>query len=270
MQVQQLRTRLAHRLGLSAITGPELERLDESLQAALVRLHTEGAPGFAYSEFVGETYGSAAVTISSHTANTSTITLSAAPTGLNVGDILQVGSDYYAIYSYSGTTLNVGAPIKSALTGTGTIYQRTVRLPTSGAVAQVVDLTNGRVLDNRPDGLIENGLEVQSHATGYEQRRARNGVAYISLWPCPDSAVRLAIRQNYALDDLTSDTEIPGTPAFFDAVLIKAVSIWRGLQTGGVTAGEVAANKQSASDSARGAKSGTSSQAQRRPNRRGR
>jgi hypothetical protein len=265
VEVQSLRSRLANRLGLSVITGPEQERLDEAIISGLARIHEDGAPGFAYSELTAETFGTSAVTITTHTANTSTMALSI-PTGLNVGDVIKIGSTYRLIYDYSAVGIDVGSSIKDSLTGSAaTIYHRTVRLPNSGAVTQLVDLTNQHDLGLQPDGLIRYGLTPQGTPAGFEQRFARNGTPYIGIWPVPSSAIRLAIRQHFSLDDITPTTDIPGTEAFYDAILEKATAIWRGWQTGGYSQGELAATQQGLVDSRNAAKhGGTSSQTQSR------
>jgi hypothetical protein len=265
VEVLTLRSRLANRLGLSVITGPEQERLDEAILSGLARIHEDGVPGFAYSELTAETFGTSAVTITTHTANTSTMALTI-PTGLNVGDVIKIGSAYRLIYDYSATGIDVGSSIKDSLTGSAaTIYHRTVRLPNSGAVTQLIDMTNGHALKLEPDGLVQYGLDTQSAPAGYEQRFARNGTPYIGLWPVPSGAVRLAIRQHFSLDNITASTDIPGTEAFYDAILEKATAIWRGWQKGGYTQGELAATQQGLVDSRNAAKhGGTSSQPQSR------
>jgi len=270
VSVLTLRSRLANRLGLSIITGPEQERLDEAIHAGLARIHEDGIPGFAYSELTAETFGTSAVTITAHTANTSSLALTI-PTGLNVGDVIKIGSTYRTIYDYSAAGIDVGSAIKDSLAGeTGTIYHRTVRLPNSGSVEQVINLTNKTHLAHTPDGLTNYGLEPTGRTQGYEQRFARNGTAYLQLWPVPDAAVRLAIRQHFSLDDITAATDVPGTAAFYDAILERAAQVWRSWQTGGFTAGEAAASRVGVADSNTAAKQGgKSNQPQSRSNFRG-
>lgn len=248
--VESLRDRLANRLGLSTFTSIEGERLYEALYAALARVYSEGDSGFAHSELAAETYGSSSITVSSHTANTSTLTLSAIPTGTAVGDVLVIGSQEWLIYDYGSFSVDVGGNIKASLTGdTGTIYHRTVQLPTTAEVLQVVDLTNGTNLEHDPGGLTTYGLNRISDPQGYEQHYSREGgTSYIGLWPCPTSAIQLAIKQGYTLDDITESTNIEGTEAFFDKLLSKAVAAWRSWRTGGPTQGESSASSREVQD----------------------
>lgn len=248
--VESLRDRLANRLGLSTFTSIEGERLYEALYAALARVYSDGDSGFAHSELTAETYGSSAITVSAHTANTSTLTLSAIPTGTAVGDVLVIGSKSWLIYDYGALSIDVGGNIKASLAAeTGTIYHRTVQLPTTAAVLSVVDLTHNRALEHDPGGLVTYGLNIVSDPQGYEQRYSREGgTSYIGLWPCPSSAVQIAIKQGFAVDTLTASTNIEATEAFFDKVLGKAVAAWRSWRTGGPTQGEAAASSRETED----------------------
>ena len=259
--VQALRDRLASRLGLSTVTAIEQARLNEALYAGLSRVYTDKAPGYAYSELTAETFGSSAVTISSHTANTSSLTLSAIPTGTAVGDVLVVGAKSWLIYDYGSLAIDVGAAIKASLTGeTGTIYHRTVQLPTTAQVLEVVDLTNNVELKHQPGGLSLYGLGTQGQPAGFDQRYSRQaGTSYISLWPVPTSAIQIAIKQGYVLDSLSTDTDIEGTEPFFDAILSQAVLVWRGLQSGGPAAMEWEAASKGVLDSNTAAKSSATS-----------
>lgn len=255
--VQALRTRLARRLGLSTLTSLEQERLNEALYAGLARVYQDGSPGYAHSELTAETFGSSAVTVSAHTANTSSITLSAIPTGTAVGDVLVIGSKSWLIYDYGSLNIDVGAAIKASLTGeTGTLYHRSVQLPTTGSVLEVLDLTNNTPLAHEPGGLTKYGLKLVSQPCSYEQHYSRQGgTAYVSLWPVPSGAIQLAIKQGYNLDEISTDTDIEATEPFFDRVLEYAVLSWRGWQTGA----PLKATRDAVNDADTAAKSGASS-----------
>jgi len=248
--VSALRSRLAQRLGLTTLTNAESNRLAEALYSAYARVMSERTPGYAFSNLTGETYGETAITISAHTANTSVMTLASLPTGTAVGDVLELGDNSYMIYSVSGVILDVGAPVKaSEATNTGTIYHRNIELPHAGSVMVVVDTTNNQELEPMNSALARYGFD-RAQPLGYEQHYDRaNNKTYLQLWPVPDAATQVSIEQAFVTDLMTVDTDIQGTEQFHDAVMAKAMTIWRLWQLGGVSPTELAAAEFEVKDS---------------------
>lgn len=247
--VSALLTQLQKRLGITSPSARESDRLTESLYAAILRAAEDGLAGVGHSNVTGETYGSSSVTVSAHTADTAVVTLASMPTGTRAGDVIKIGSNFYSIYSVSGSDLNVGAPVRDSLASeTGTVYHCTIPLPHTGPVYRVWDLTNDGALEHVPDGFskfrYQTG-ETYAYEVGYDRD---NEQATIILWPIPTAETRVIISQRFAWDAVTTATDLPFPESTLDSILANATHIWRTWKVGGVSPMELEGSRQDVKD----------------------
>ena len=242
--VSDLLTKLQKRLGITSPSARESDRLTEALYAAISRASEDGIAGIGQHHLTGATYGSEDVTVSTHSANTSSFTPSSVPTGTRAGDIIKIGSDLYTLYAV-GATFDVGAPIQSDLTGsTVTVYRRTVPLPHTGPVYRVWSLTNNGPLEHLSDGFAKYRFDTGTPAAyevGYDRDDEQQA---IHLWPIPTGAHRIVISQRIGWDTLSTSTDLPFPVSTQDAILSDATAAWRRWQTGGVSPMELEASRQ--------------------------
>lgn len=264
--VSALRDQLYKRLGITSPSQREIDRVVEALYAGIARAASDGIPGLAHSLVTAETYGESSATVSSHSANTATLTLNATPTGTRAGDLLKIGSEVYSVYSVTGTAVSVGSLIKaSQASKTVTIIHRTVELPSTGPVSRVFDLTNENNLPHEPSGFARYGFD-QDKPRGYEVIFDRddndgNGTkelnTVVGLWPAPSGATRLAIVQSVDFSTLTTSTDIPYPIGALEAIMERAIACWRSWQVGGVNPAELEASRQSVKDAETGINQGS-------------
>lgn len=257
--VSDIRTQLYKRLGITSASAREADRVLEALYAGIARAAADGIPGLAHSLVTAETYGESSTTVSSHSANTSAITLASMPTGTRPGDLLKIGSDTYSIYSVTGSVADVGGPIKDAIAGSTavTVIHRTVELPTTGPVYRVFDLTNDNNLAHEPSGFARYGFDTGT-PRGYEVIFDRsNNETVIGLWPAPDNATRVGVVQNIDFSTLATSTDIPFPIGALEAIMERAIACWRSWQVGGVSPAELEASRQSVKDAETGLNQGS-------------
>jgi len=230
-----LRSRFFTRLGISTASTIATSRADECLNAAVARLLSDGAGGLASRVMIGSTWGSLSATITAHSAKSSSITCGASSfitDGVFEGDIVTIGSNKYLVYEVtSETVLDVGAPILDAQTGDITITRRAVKLPSEGQVGSVVNLAgsdNGRRLHPLPMA-IEAGATDHAEPNYFHQGYSdAHDASFISLWPAPSAARRVAVYQSKFNPKITADgTELEWPEPVLDAVLEKMRSIWQ-------------------------------------------
>lgn len=257
--VSDIRTQLYKRLGITSASAREADRVLEALYAGIARAAADGIPGLAHSLVTAETYGESGTTVSSHSANTSAITLASMPTGTRAGDLLRIDNDTYSIYSVTGNVADVGGPIKDAIAGSTavTVIHRTVELPTTGPVYRVFDLTNDVSLTHEPSGFARFGFSTGA-PKGYEVIFDRaNTETVIGLWPAPDTATRVGVVQNIDFSTLATSTDIPFPIGALEAIMERAIACWRSWQVGGVSPAELEASRQSVKDAETGLNQGS-------------
>ena len=233
--LSDLVTRFYNRVGITSASTVEAAQVKEAINAGAARAAGDGVPGLATNSFVGEMYGSSSLTISTHDADDTDVVFTSIPDNTRPGDIVEMDGDRYIVYTADNATetIGFGSAIPDAQTGTATIYQRTVELPTPGRVIEVLDLTDLVVLKPVPDGITTYGLDTRSGIGGYEQRYDGTD-AYLIIWPVFATARRFAIKQAKSLTDLLDAGTLPWPDETLDAVLSRAVHIWRSWRTGGV------------------------------------
>lgn len=185
---------------------------------AIAWVSTKGAPQLR-QVYSGYTLASASPTIT-HTAAASTATLSSA-SGVYAGDILinATTSKSYLIRTVSGTTIDLGIPVVSSMTGnTVTVTRRSLLLPHAGAVWSIWE-QNGAELINDPIVAARKQFDT-GPATHYTQSYgAEGGVSLITLFPAPSAATQYVIVQGPAL---AKDADIFASEAVLSDILAKA------------------------------------------------
>lgn len=197
--------------------------------------------------------GSTSLTISSHDAGDTDVVFVSIPDSTRPGDIVEFGSDRYIVYSVDTDTetIEFGSGIQTAQTGTATLYQRTVPLPTAGRVLEVLELSDLIELKPRPDGITTYGLGDGGGVAGYEQMYDGT-TAYLVIWPVLGDNKKFAVKQMKSLTTLSDSTDLGWPDETLDSVLSRAVQIWRSWQTGGVSPIEADLGKKDVQDSAAG------------------
>ena len=292
--LSSLTTRFKDRLGLTTLSTVGVAQVEEAITAAVARLASDGMPGLGTLNYTGEISGSASITVSAHSAGDSTITftggtISALPVRLFPGDIVKLSDGTYReIYatpvedgSLATNEYSFGSPILTAQTGSLTVYQRCIQQPTCGSVLRMYDQDTEAVLTSDNNALTSFGLAPNSYApTRYEQRvsyDASDGtvIGYIVIWPNQTSAAQFGIRQQKSFDQLTdasggygAEDVVPWPDETIDAVLAKAIQIWRFWRVGGVSPIEENASTREVRDTAEAVNIATSSAPiKRRPSR---
>lgn len=272
--LSSLTTRFKDRLGLTTLSTVGVAQVEEAITAAVARLASDGMPGLGTLNYTGETAGSATITVSAHSAGGSAITftapsISALPVRIYPGDIVKLSDGTYReVYatpvedsSLSANQYDFGSPILTAQTGSLTLYQRCIKQPTCGSVLKIYDQNTELVLESDNNALTAYGLEPGNFSPSrYEQRvsyDASNGavVGYIVVWPNQTAAAQFGIRQQKSFDQLTdasggygAEDVVPWPDETIDAVLAKAIQIWRFWRVGGVSPIEEAASTREVRD----------------------
>ena len=248
--LSDLVTRFYNRVGITSASTVQAAQVKEALNAAALRAAGDGVPGIAVNYFVGEQEGSSSLTISSHTPDDTDVVFSSVPDSTLPGDIVEFGSDRRIVYTVdiATETLGFGSAIRDAKTGTATIYQRTVPLPSPGPVLEVLDLTDLTKLKPTADGISTYGLNDYTGIKGYEQMYDGT-TAYLVIWPVVDTTRKFAIKQMKSLTTMNDSTDLPWPDETLDTVLSRAVQIWRTYRTGGISPVEANLGKDDIRDS---------------------
>lgn len=252
--VSDLRSRLQKRLGITALTTAESDRIDEAIIAGVTRATVDGIPGLSFTPVTGQIPGSAAgaVDTGGHTAGQSTVTVTAVPQHTYPGDFFSdsEGNRYY-IQSISGTTIDTGSPIIDQLTDAEvlTFYRRSVKLPTSGAVTSVVDTTNNRPVDADPAGFLKYGLHdgvPRAYRAVYDRS---TDTSLLQFYPAPTNGdVFVSITQSHRFEDPDDTTDVTYPEHILDAILERAMSYHRNWRVGGVSPTELESSRRGVVD----------------------
>lgn len=254
-----LTDRMMSRLGITTLSPAGQAQVEECINAAVTRLSNKGLPGLGDLSYTGEIAGSSTLTVSAHTAASSAVTMVAVPaTPVYPGDVVKFSDGVYReIFSIAGTVYDFGSPILTAQTGSLTLYQRCIKQPYPGRVSGLYDQSTEVVSESDENALLQFGLVPRDSARSFAQRYDGT-TAYIVMWPVPTSATTFAVKQQRSWAQLLTTTDLPWPDTTLDSVLGKAISIWRGYRTGGVSPVEVDASKREVSDSHEGTQVGTS------------
>lgn len=198
-----LRSELAARLNRFTVSADLQTQLNYALDAGLTVIASDPdrQEGITKRDLVGWTWGSLSVTSIACTQGSSSVTL-AGETLLSknvfAGDILAInfsdGAERYLIYGVTNdTTINLGAPLRKTEAVSGTIYRRTVKLPTTGLVvgASVLttsDFQSARPLRERRKAALLAPLELgepEVYSVAYDPG---NDAAYVGFYYAPENA----------------------------------------------------------------------------------
>lgn len=244
-----LETRFKNRLGITTLSTVGQSQVREAINASAARLASDGLPGLSVNYFSGESIGATALTVSSHSAGDSTVTFTSVPTTPVVaGDVVKFSDNVFRlIYSINGSTYDFGSPITVQQTGAATLYQRSVKLPSAGRVLEAINLDEYTKLTPDPDAILRYGLEPYTGVTRYTQTFDGTN-AYLLLWPVHDSATRIGCKQFKSLSTLGALDDLGWPDETLDAVLTKALDIWRSWRTGGISPIEADLSKRAVRD----------------------
>ena len=217
--ISTLRTILVSRLGLDTTTTAEDTRLSEIVNASVALVLGDSAPSLE-EVFVGSVPGDLTVTISSHSAGSSAITLTGTPAQTRRGDIIEDSDGVeYIIRSVASAVVDVGIPIVTDLTGDMTITRRSLLLPDSGNVESVTIGDTGRPLKAG----IWGGESNTGTARSYQQMWDA-GSSFVLLYPAPDSATaRFMVRQQRAL---AKDAAIDVPNGVIERILATGIALY--------------------------------------------
>lgn len=213
-----LRTRLQYRLGVTVASSAEEALDDESLNAAIAWTAAKGAPQLR-QVYSGYTLASASPTIT-HSANASTATLSNA-NGVYPGDILinATTGKSYLIRTVSGTTIDLGIPIVSSMTGnTVTVTRRSMPLPHAGTIWSVWQ-DAGSELKNDPLVASRSPFTTGTPTTYTQTWAAEGGVSLLTLYPAPTTSTQYIITQG---PNFAKDADIFASESLLTEILGKA------------------------------------------------
>jgi hypothetical protein len=203
-----LRTALTTRLGLSTLTTPETNRLDEALNGAVARIYGDGFPSLAES-YVGSVQGDLSTTITAHSAGTSVVSL-ASTAGVFPQDILVVGATKYLVGSVSGLDIDLGIPVAGTLSGSVTVTRRALELPHEGTVTQV-RVVEGRTLDPLTNADVMAPFDTASEPSHFMQRWSSDqDKSYVALYPAPSTTTQVVLKQ-YRANAEDADIDVPYT-----------------------------------------------------------
>lgn len=187
-----LGTRLQNRLGIDTVSTLEQARIYEALNAAIAKVASDGMPGatLTFSALARDTID---LTVDTHSANSASLTVTdtIAGEGIFPGDFFKDSAGtYHFLYSVvEGTkTLGLGSPAETAISGTITVYRRSIELPHDGPVMAVTVGSNGVHLQASSGSVVRYGTERSEpafFAQGYSEGQE---LSYLSLAPSPDSA----------------------------------------------------------------------------------
>jgi hypothetical protein len=213
-----------------------------------------------------------AVASSGHSSGQSTFDVDAVPSNTKPGDFFKdADGGLYYIKSISGTTIDTGSPIWTQLEDAEilTVYRRSLELPTSAPVSQVVDTTNDRKIDIDGTNFIKMGLSTGT-PVGCQQVYDRDlEQSLLRFYPAPTSTMLISIHLGHVFESPSSSTDIPYPESVLDAILERARAIWLSWRVGGVTPTELEGARRGVVD-ASGALDSITSQPAARDGRRAR
>jgi hypothetical protein len=252
--LSDLETRFKNRLGVTTLSTVGSAQVREAINAAASRLASDGVPGLSTNYFTAATAGSSTITISAHSATSSSVDFTSLPSGIFAGDIVKFPDGVYRlVYAVTDAdTLDFGAGITDAQTGTCTLYQRCVALPTAGRIVEMINLDDYTKLTPDPNALGRYGLEPHTAVERFTQghdNASPTATAYAILWPAHTNAVNLAVKQ---YKSLTDGDDVNWPDETLDAVMSKAIDIWRSWRVGGVSPVEADLSKRDVKDSGDG------------------
>lgn len=244
-------------MGIVDVTTLETSRAEEILNASIALVLSEGVPGLQQA-MTGFTYGELSVTIASHSAGSADVTFvtgSGDLTGVFPNDIFVAPTgDEYLIHEVtdasaagsSTTAINLGIPVTSALSGSGTIKRRGLELPHNGQVITVAN-SNGDNLEYSPLTPAEGTYDKRragAYTVSYSSKLSKS---FITVYPTPASSGKFTVIQNRAIAD-DADYEVPDDQVY--PVMMRAISLWRMVndEQNQVVAGLTEAAKSDASD----------------------
>ena len=226
-----LKTRFFSWMGIVDVTTLETSRVEEILNASVALVLSEGVPGLQQS-MSGFTYGDLSVLISSHSAGSAVVSFSAGSgdlTGVFPNDIFVAGGDDYIIHEVvdavaggTTTTINLGIPVTSALSGTCTIKRRSLELPHNGQVITVANVNGGK-LEYSPLTPAEGLYDTRrgAYTISYSSKLSKS---FVTIYPTPTASTQYTIIQNRATAD-DADFEVPDDQVY--PVMMRAISLWR-------------------------------------------
>lgn len=213
-----LRTRLYNRLGISTASTAEAALCDEALNAGFQKVVTEGAPQLR-QVYTGYTVAAAAPSVT-HTANSSTVTLSSVA-GIYPGDILNnatTGRKYIirSVVPSPTNTVNIGIAEVTSMTGnTCTVTRRTLPLPHAGTVWEIREI-NGAKLTEDSTAASRFQFETGSPVAYTQAYGEESGTSYVSLFPAPDTVKQYLVIQG---PGLAEDPDIYASEAVLQSIL---------------------------------------------------
>lgn len=218
--ITTIRTTLVTRLGLDTTTTAEDARLSEIVNSAVAVVLGDYVPGMA-EILTGAPAGSLDVTISSHIAGSSAITLTGTPADTRRGDIFTDANGVdYIIRSVTAAVIDVGIPVPAALTGACTILRRTLLLPDHGTVEAVHRGTRANV----PLKAGIWGGELNSGTPSHYQQMWDAGESFVLLFPAPTTTTeRFTIHQHRAL---AKDAAIDAPNGVIERILATAIVLY--------------------------------------------
>lgn len=189
--VSALVTRLQNRLGIDTASTLESARMLEAINAAVSKVASDGMPGATLS-FSALVRGSTDLTVDTHTANTSSLTVTdvIAGEGIFPGDwFIDSAGVKHTIYSVveSTKTLGLGSPAETAITGTITVYRRSLELPHDGPVLKVINDSDNNELVHSTGIRTQWSFESGSPAFWAQHYSEGQEKSYITLAPTPSS-----------------------------------------------------------------------------------
>ena len=226
--VSALETRLKHRLGLASTISISDSRVLEAINAGVNRAYADGVPGLSARTLNGYTYASLSGTVAAHSNSSSAVTVASAAY-VFPGDILNVNSKDYLIYSVNRSTnvIDVGIPIEASVNGlTYTITRRSIKLP--DATVMEVRLRDFPLEANTRATLFEGVDNPGGYHVGYSEG---TGETYINLIPAPSAGDEVTIMLRDVKARLGSSDTLDFPEAVFDAILERARQaylIWSG------------------------------------------
>lgn len=238
ISLSALETRLQNRLGFTSLSTLQSTQLREALNSAVSRVLTDGAPGL-HRTFIscslGEYTASDTVTMTAGNDYLDTdATEDFAAAGVLPGDILILNGTrnllVHRIEPATPTRIYTGSRLDQTYAAvTLTIWRRSLRLPTSGAVTDVRYAGSNRKLIYDLHALSKAPFIRGSGQSFIQSNDAEgSGARFIALVPCPNEVSDFVITQAYDIERLTDDAENFELPdGVTDVVLARALATYR-------------------------------------------
>lgn len=230
--LSDLETRLLYRLGIDTASALEANRIREALNAAISKVASEGQPGIS-DVFSAQSRATVSLTVSAHTANTSSVTFSTTLLGLGIfpGDWFEdSGGTKYMVHSIDETTdtITLGSPVLTAITGTVTCYRTAIELPHAGQVIAVRLEADSILLGPAPRGNVMWGFETGDPVEFSQRWSESKEQSYISLYPASTTAKQVIVQQSKFRGALLTSTNYNLPEVALNAILEEARKIHLG------------------------------------------